>query len=143
MPNFTQAFFVLLQVDTDIPIPPVDRIPGTIHISPFQDLTAMLIGGTIFAVLLVAIYFMFRRKSKDDWRAELPPEGTEATFARLCQANSLSGSEAYLMRKLVHELQLDNPLLPFVDPKPLADYEQSLGGAKRSALAKLRAKIFS
>lgn len=107
------------------------------------SLELIIVSAVVILVLVVVIVVLAKRGSRDEPGSSGPAVGSEEIFARLCMANQLSKSESYLLRRMVYDLNLSNPLLPFVDPRLFDRYGEVLGGNKRALLTNIKGKLFS
>ncbi|MCC6573682.1 MAG: hypothetical protein IT462_07815 [Planctomycetes bacterium] len=67
----------------------------------------------------------------------------EDVFTRLCNANGLTKHQVYLLRRMYHEMKLDNPLLLFLVPGTFDRYEPTLAGKRLALVKAIRGKVFS
>ncbi len=101
----------------------------------------MFVLGAGAIVVIVLVWIALQRTRQGDWQ-KLQLSGNEEIFSSLCRANQLAKREAFLLRKLVYELQLTNPLLPFVDTSLYDRYAPRLSSSKQLLLQNIRSKIF-
>ncbi|MCA8938441.1 MAG: hypothetical protein KDB07_01420 [Planctomycetes bacterium] len=96
-------------------------------------LALILFGGIIWFVL------WWRHQN----RFASAPVGEEQIFQRLCDVSDLSRSESYMLRKMVFELGLANPLEPFTNPALFDEYGKGLTGNKAAYVKNIRNKLFA
>ncbi len=100
-----------------------------------------VVGGA--AVFVVILWIAIRRHNKKGWITAGGAVGAEEIFNRLCQANELSRIEIYLLRKLIHDLKLNNVVMPFVDPEVYDRLKPSLSAPKQALLLNIKEKLFA
>lgn len=111
-----------------------------------SDTTSIIIAiiGVVILATLGYIIVRLNRRHGDYQSVVERPVGAEDTFRKLCEVNGLSDSEGYLLRKVVFDLEIANPLLPFVDPGYLDTWASHEHDPNKAANAqRIRNKLFA
>lgn len=114
-----------------------------INLSTDAGPTGWIFMGSVLLVFVILGWIYVKRSRINNWKYQGVAVGVEEIFKRLCEANSLTTRETFLMRKLVYDMRLQNPLLAFVDLQLFDSYANALGGNRRAQIIAIREKVFS
>ncbi|MCK6439333.1 MAG: hypothetical protein L6Q71_03935, partial [Planctomycetes bacterium] len=91
-------------------------LPQAIEFGSETNVWSYVAGAVILVVGGLLIWRMVAVSRINGWKYRGAAIGNAEIFNRLCEANGLSRAEVFLMRKMVFDQRMENPLLPFVDP---------------------------
>lgn len=125
------------------PLRPGNEVPeGTFFQKP-EGVAVIIVLSVTFTIVVLVIAYMMRKSYKENWQWRGVPVGAVETFRLLCDANQLTSTEVYLMKRVVSDLGLKNPLLPFAKPEILESYLPIAPENRRHALRVIQAKLFA
>ena len=129
--------------DTHVLLQGSKVLPEPIKWGTPKTVIGAVVMALVFVLLIAVVASVVKRSRINNWKYKGAAVGNEDIFARLCDANQLSRREVFLLRKLVYDMRLQNPHLPFVDPTIYERYSSKISAKKRDILLALRDKIFA
>jgi|GEM_PF-4324212 len=93
-------------------------------------------------VVVAALVFGVKRSTRTQWLKQKAVFSTDEVFDRLCEANHLSRDEIFIVKRMIFDLRLDNPILVFINPDYVQRYLPDLTQSETKTVKSIQEKLF-